>query len=190
MAAVCIGFSTISCNSSQSHNEPLADGEFLIKGQLKAEHSDSTLLYLVPMEGPHPRPVDSVFIMNDGKFEFRGNVEQMAVLRLTWHQRYGTQELLVVTEPGITEVILDSISSSHGTPQNDALQQWKEHREAHHTEQGDYNYQFLKGQGRNTLSIFLYKLVGSSLDSIRRAELNELLRDTVDRTKPQPGFRR
>ena len=150
---------------------------------------DSALLFLVPMEGPHPRPVDSVFVAADGKFEFRGNVEQMAVLRLAWRQRYGTQELLVVTEPGVTEVILDSISSSHGTPQNDALQQWKEAREAR-LANGDYNYEFLKSQGRNTLTVFLNKMIGSSLDSLHRAELNELLRDTVDRSQPQPGFRR
>ena len=215
LAAACIGSTMVSCSLSQKAEEPLNEGEFLIKGQLMADRPDSALMFLVPMEGPHPRPVDSVFITGDGKFEFRGNVEQMAVLRLAWRQRIGTQELLVVTEPGITEVVIDSISSSYGTPQNEALQQWKEKREKYSQEMqaifqkypandprnkvlkdslrnadNDYNYQFLKNLGRNTLSIFLNKMIGGSLDSLRRAELNELLRDTIDRTQPQPGFRK
>lgn len=208
--------SLVSCTDSKKAS--LADDEFLITGQLNGNKGDSALLFLVPMEGPHPRPVDSVYVGADGAFEFRGNVEQMAVLRLAWRQRMGTQELLVVTEPGVTYVTLDSISSAHGTPQNDALQQWKEFREASSRELSrigsmrrqpgydkaeaealtdslrqainDYNYDFLKGLGRQTLSVFLMKMVGGGLDSIRRAELNELLVDTVDYTQPQPGFRR
>lgn len=214
MSALCLSVLS-GCQKSESTQLP--DGEFKIMGQLPAERYDSACLYLVPMEGPHPRPVDSVFIGKDGKFEFTGNVEQMAVLRLSWHQRYGIQDLLVVTEPGLTHVTLDSVSSSYGTPQNDALQQWKLWREqmsqrmvkvaqlrqqvgkdseeytsayaAIRTEQGEYNYQFLKNLGRQTVSVFLYKMFTGELDSLRRSELDMLLKDTTDYTKPQPGFR-
>lgn len=220
LAALCM-CTTVGCKGSEDRTpigEDLCEDEFLIDGQLPKGRYDSAWIYLVPMQGPHPRPVDSVLIQKDGKFVFRGNVEQMAVLRLSWRQRYGVQDLLVVTEPGVTRVVLDSVSSSNGTPLNNALQQWKEHREAssiavrqlrelsngsadnkqefkdkmeaYLTAEGEYNYNFLKGMGRNTLTVFLNKMFTGRIDSLRRAELNELLIDTVDYTKPQPGFRR
>lgn len=218
LAACLTTFSSCHDQKERSHDVVAAEGEFVITGQLPAQTYDSACLYLVPMQGPHPRPVDSVFVGQDGRFEFRGNVEQMAVLRMTMKQRMGIQDLLVVTEPGVTWVTLDSVSSSHGTPQNDALQQWKEHLEsmrprhaqmaalrkqlgsdnpefkaryeAFRQEEGQYNYDFLKAMGRNTLTVFLNKMFTGSLDSLRRAELNELLKDTTDYTQPQPGFRR
>ena len=207
----------LSASCSDNREAPLEPGEFLIEGRLPANRYDSAVLYLVPMQGPQPRPVDSVFVNADGTFSFRGNVEQMAVLRLDYHYRFGIQELLVVTEPGHTKVILDSVSSSEGTPQNDALQKWKEHQEkvssagvmlnklrkqvgsdgeeliakcdSVRQEAGEFNYQWLKSVGRKTVSIFINKIYSGKLDSTRRAELNELLIDTVDYTKPQPGFR-
>ena len=208
----------LSASCSDNREAPLEPGEFLIEGRLPANRYDSAVLYLVPMQGPQPRPVDSVFVNADGTFSFRGNVEQMAVLRLDYHYRFGIQELLVVTEPGHTKVILDSIRSAQGTPQNDALQEWKEHQEkvisagvmlnklrkqigsdaeefiakcdSVREEAGEFNYQWLKSVGRKTVSIFINKIYSGKLDSIRRAELNELLIDTVDYSKPQPGFRK
>lgn len=219
LVACCIGAAVSGCqNNRQGHDVEAAAGEFVIHGQLPAHKYDSACLYLVPMEGPHPRPVDSAFVAEDGTFEFRGNVEQVAVLRLERMRRIGIQELLVVTEPGVTTVVLDSISSSKGTPQNEALQQWKEHLdtfryesrriaqmrkdlgansdeyqaafEAYRLAEGEYNYHFLKALGRQTVSVFLNKMFTGNIDSLRRAELNELLADTIDYTKPQPGFRR
>lgn len=218
MVAVSV-LTAVSCGGSKGDTSVvLPDGEFRIEGQLQGNQLDSALLFLVPMEGPHPRPVDSVYVGRDGKFVFTGNVEQMAVLRLSWHQRYGTQDLLVVTEPGVIHVTLDSVSSAYGTPQNDALQQWKEWREDYTRQTrelyllstrvgreseeyksayqalrqagSDFNYDFFHRQGRQTLTVFLYKMAAGSIDSLRRSEFDELLRDTVDYTKPQPGFRR
>ncbi len=50
----------------------------------------------------------------------------MRVLRLRHLLRIYIQELLVVTEPGTIHVKADSVGSVTGTPQNDALQKWKE----------------------------------------------------------------
>lgn len=208
----------LSASCTDNRQAPLEPGEFLIEGRLPANRYDSAVLYLVPMQGPHPRPVDSVFVNADGTFSFRGNVEQMAVLRLDYHHRYGIQELLVVTEPGRTDVVLDSVSSAGGTPQNDALQVWKDHQEQIRSagvmlnelrkrvgsdaeefiakcdsvrqEAGEFNYQWLKSIGRKTVSVFVNKMFSGKIDSTRRAELNELLIDTVDYSKPQPGFRK
>ena len=53
----------------------------------------------------------------------------MKVLRMRILLRLKFQELLVVTEPGVTSVRIDSISSASGTPQNDALQHWKDRKQ-------------------------------------------------------------
>ncbi len=211
LAAIC------SCTSKVQNPADITPGNFVIEGTLPPNHYDSACLYLVPMQGPHPRPVDSVFVNADGKFRFEGNVEQMAVLRLTMRQRYGVQELLVCTEPGLTRVVLDTVSSCiEGTPQNQLLQQWKdrmmqynqdnhalyqlkqsnasEETTAHFSDSireamGNDLYNMLISQGRKTATIFINKMRNGTLDSLRVAELNELLKDTIDWSQPQPGFR-
>jgi hypothetical protein len=88
---------------------------------------DGEWIYLVPMENA-PGRVDSVKITN-ASFSFSGQGEEMRVLRLRHLLRIYIQELLVVTEPGTIHVKADSVGSVTGTPQNDALQKWKEGRE-------------------------------------------------------------
>ncbi|MDO4496706.1 MAG: DUF4369 domain-containing protein [Bacteroidales bacterium] len=208
---VCFG-----CQSKGPTQPVLSEGEFVIEGHLPADRYENAVLFLVPEQGPHPRPVDSVFVSKDGSFRFTGNVEQVACLRLSRKVRMGIQDLLVVTEPGLTKVVLDSVSSSSGTPQNDALQRFKDHRfemgkayrgyyeyrevatpeaaddslRVLRKRDGDFNYELLKEQGRNTLSLFLFKMTANSMDSLQREELRPLLTDTVDYSKPQPGFRK
>lgn len=211
LAAVC------SCNSKEADKSAaITPGNFVIEGQLPAGQFDSACLYLVPMQGPHPRPVDSVFVKADGSFRFEGNVEQVAVLRLDYHRRIGVQDLLVCTEPGLTRVVLDSISYCiEGTPQNMALQQWKNRMEQYsqdnrrwgqlrfsgapqeqvkkfedsiRTSMGNDLYDMLKAMGRTTTSIFINKMRNGRIDSIRVAELDKLLKDTTDWSRPQPGF--
>ena len=55
----------------------------------------------------------------------------MAIIRVDLRSRYGTQDLLVVTEPGNLDVKIGSISSGQGTRQNDSLQMWKERTESY-----------------------------------------------------------
>lgn len=213
LAAIC------SCTSKKTETtEEITPGNFVIEGTLPANRYDSACLYLVPMQGPHPRPVDSVFVNADGKFRFEGNVEQMAVLRLAMRQRYGVQDLLVCTEPGLTKVVLDSISTCiEGTPQNQILQQWKDRMRQYSADNvklaqlrkagapdevvtffsdsireamGNDLYDMLMSQGRQTTTIFINKMRSGKIDSTRVAELNELLKDTTDWNLPQPGFRK
>lgn len=184
-------------------------------GQLPPE---GTKIWLVPFWGPHPRPVDSCFVARDGSFRFEGNRELMAVIRLGHMARYGYQDLLVCTEPGHIGVCIGANSSSKGTPKNDALQQWKEHLESYNysiagyadackkglidtatfrtesnrvrEESGAFVYEFLKSQGNTVMTRCLNTMRFGSLSAEQKAELNELLKDTVDYTKPQPGFHR
>ena len=100
---------------------------YVIEGTLPSVKYDGEWIYLVPMENA-PGRVDSVKITN-ASFSFSGQGEEMRVLRLRHLLRIYIQELLVVTEPGTIHVKADSVGSVTGTPQNDALQKWKEGRE-------------------------------------------------------------
>lgn len=69
--------------------------------------------------------VDSAFI-KDGKFEITTPKNMIGILRMDYHHRYGTEELLVVEEPGDVYVHIDSVSYGKGTKHNDIIQEWKD----------------------------------------------------------------
>lgn len=77
--------------------------------------------------------VDSMEITN-GKFHFEPDSMQMYKILVDYHYRMGLQPLLVVGEPGIVNVIIDSISHATGTRQNDSLEKWKARAEMHYIE--------------------------------------------------------
>ncbi len=86
---------------------------------------NGTKIFLVPMMGPQDAAhVDSVVITN-GEFSFEKDTIELAVLRVDYHVRLDVQDLLVVTEPGVVTVVIDTISDGYGTPQNDSLSRWK-----------------------------------------------------------------
>ena len=98
-----------------------------IHGTVGIERLNGKRIFLVPLFGPQTAEyVDSVVIEN-GKFEFATDSAKMFKILVDYHYRLGVQQLLVVVgEPGDIQVTIDSISSAHGTPQNDSLQVWKE----------------------------------------------------------------
>lgn len=110
--------------SCQSHPA----GEFRIHGTVPDPELEGACIFLVPMLEPVIEPtkenLDSTFI-KDGKFEFKGTVERLSDIRIEKLRRIGTQNLLVVTEPGDITVVIGAASSGGGTPQNDSLQVWK-----------------------------------------------------------------
>ncbi len=98
--------------------------KYIITGSLPSQKYNGMKIFLVPAVGDNPSNVDSVTIMK-GKFIFVGDTERVSIIRMPMKVRYNFQDLLVVTEKGKTKVVIDSISSGCGTPQNDLLQQWK-----------------------------------------------------------------
>lgn len=95
--------------------------------------------------------VDST-VIEKGKFEFVTKNNMMGLIRLDWHFRVNTQELLVVEEPGDVHVVVDSISSGKGTPNNDALQKWKQMTEIYNKQYRQVN-QFYMNAHRSGDSI-------------------------------------
>lgn len=179
---------------------------YMIEGTLPSGKYDGEWIYLVPMENA-PGRVDSVKIAN-ASFSFSGQGEEMRVLRLRHLLRIYIQELLVVTEPGTIQVKADSLGSVTGTPQNDALQEWKEGREKKQeayrfirtglqnatgkdslhliqmrdsliTQEQERNFLFLKEQGNNTLGTFMQKMLRGSLTEEQQRQLDESLQKEI-----------
>lgn len=113
-----------------------------------------------------------------------------------------------MTEPGTIHVKADSLGSVTGTPQNDALQKWKEGREKKQTayrfirqglrtaagedslhlvqmrdtlrkQEQEMNFLFLKEQGNNTLGTFMQKMLRGSLTEEQQKQLDESLQKEI-----------
>lgn len=94
-------------------------------------------IYLVPLFGPRDKAhVDSA-VITDGKFQISTDTLMMAMLRVDFKYRFGTQDLLVVTEDGTIHATIGALSHAGGTPLNDSLQVWKDLTEACKKEQKD-----------------------------------------------------
>lgn len=116
----------LTAMDSCSDNRSAADQTCRIHGTMESQHWDGKRIFLVPFEGPRDSTtVDSVVIA-DGRFEFVTDSTEMKIIRLDYHFRNGTQDLLVITEPGDVDVFIGAISHAGGTPQNDSLQVWKD----------------------------------------------------------------
>lgn len=144
IAFVCTG---IACCTNGT-----AKDEYIIKGSTSQSRLDGERVFLVPYGTKAFEDsigVDSVVIKN-GKFEFRGRKgEFLARVTMDKRVRYGTQDLLIITEPGEITVVIDSVSSGKGTPQNDLLQAWKVLKEDHDKVQWNQSQhiKYLREQG-------------------------------------------
>ena len=118
------------------NQKPAVSGECVIKGTVNEPSLEGKRIFLVPLEGPNVAAYVDSFDIKDGKFEFHKDTVMMAKILMDYHYRFNTQTLLVVTDPGTVEVVIDSISSAKGTPQNDVLQRWKEITEVHNSQMG------------------------------------------------------
>ena len=97
-----------------------------IHGTMESAQWNGKKIYLVPMFGHEDAAhVDSTIIKN-GRFEFATDSCEMKRITVEVSARYGTQDLLVVTEPGDIQVSIGKNSRAGGTPENDSLQVWKD----------------------------------------------------------------
>lgn len=131
--ACCLSIIAFSCTKSQD--------EWVVKGSTSLERLNGQQVFIVPcnpssmtFSSKHYEDsigVDSVYIEN-GQFEFRGKGEFLARITVDKMVRYGTQDLMIVTEPGYTITVeIDSVSHGGGSPQNEALEKWKTMKIAH-----------------------------------------------------------
>lgn len=95
-----------------------------IHGTVPSEKWDGQYVFFVPQYAKDSIGVDSTKITGH-EFTFETTKKALYDVRLSWRTRYGIQNLLVATEPGLVEISLDSISHGGGAPLNDSLEAWK-----------------------------------------------------------------
>ena len=178
LASVCTGI--VCCTGSKD--------EYVIKGSTSQARLDGERVFLVPYGTKAYEDsigVDSVVIKN-GKFEFRGHKgEFLARVTMDKRVRYGTQDLLIVTEPGEITVVIDSISSGKGTPQNDLLQAWKVLKQDHdkvHWNQSQH-IKYLREQGDTVYA----NALADSLRTYNESYL-KLIHDLMRTTGPGTAY--
>lgn len=135
MRKILLCFVTVAAAMMMFGCQSANNGKCYINGVVKGEQYEGKRIFLVPMNGPKTAEyVDSMEITN-GMFSFEKDFSrdtmQMYQILMDYHYRMGLQPILVVGEPGEVKVVIDSVSSAGGTPQNDSLQQWKMRTEMH-----------------------------------------------------------
>ncbi len=157
-----------ACSSSNQGN-----GTCQINGTLGSDKWDGQYIFLVPINKGDSVGVDST-IVHGHEFHFTATKSIVADIRLSWRTRFGTQNLLVVTEPGTVTVTIDSVSSGGGTPQNDSLQSWKRRTEEYkHTATAlGRAYQNFYAAGDSVSGDALRAEASAKYQSYRNASLN------------------
>ena len=125
--ACVITLMTLALGGCKSEKR-IVNGKCHIMGTINPKFNGKKI-FLVPMTRPATIETVDSMVVADGKFEFTADTCDLRVIRVDYHFRAGVQDLLIVTEPGDVQVVIDSISSCKGTPQNDSLQAWKERTE-------------------------------------------------------------
>ncbi|MDE6381154.1 MAG: DUF4369 domain-containing protein [Muribaculaceae bacterium] len=178
VAFVCAG--VVGCGGHKD--------EYVIKGSTSQSRLDGERVFLVPYGTKAYEDsigVDSVVIKN-GKFEFRGHKgEFLARVTMDKRVRYGTEDLLIVTEPGEITVVIDSVSSGIGTPQNDLLQAWKVLKQDHdkvHWNQSQH-IKYLREQGDTVYA----NALADSLRTYNESYL-KLIHDLMRTTGPGTAY--
>ena len=117
---------TVTILSSCGDKAASAGPACRIHGVMESSDWDGKRIFLVPFEGVRDSTTVDSTVINNGKFEFISDSAEMKIIRLDYHFRRGTQDLLVITEPGDVDVFIGQVSHGGGTPQNDSLQVWKD----------------------------------------------------------------
>ena len=175
IATIALAATFIGCTSTSKTE----DGLCHIQGTTN-ERFEGKKIFLLPAEGSATmETVDSVVVTN-GKFAFQSEPGEMKIIRIDYRYRTGVEDLLVVMEPGNLEVIIDSISSGKGTPQNDTLQAWKERTMQHYRSLAPYRIQAREAEkagDRATVDALKQKI-----ESLEKA-YKKYSRDLTDRLK-------
>lgn len=167
----------IGCGTTDSNND-----KCYIHGTANSRF-EGKKIFLLPLNEPAvAATVDSV-VITDGKFEFESEPGKMKVIRIDYLFRTGVEDLLVVTEPGHVQVVIDSVSSGKGTPQNDSLQAWKEYTLMHNKRLIPYRVK--EREAREVGDSLVMDAMKVQIDSIER-EYKHYSRKIADDIKEGP----
>jgi len=126
MACLLLLF-VVSCSQKET---------FRVDGSVPDTTFNGSKVYLVALDGPISRNVDSTFIVNR-TFDFEKRADSLCVeiIRAPLLARNALQELVVVNEKGTLNVVLSTNSHSEGTRLNNILQEWKELKQSYDSAQ-------------------------------------------------------
>ncbi|MBP7504082.1 MAG: DUF4369 domain-containing protein [Prolixibacteraceae bacterium] len=105
---------------------------FTVEGTVTDPLFRGEKVYLVALDGPVSRQVDSTLI-REGKFRFSLKADSMEVRILRVAPKYPAtiQDLVVIAEKGNLTASLGKVSRGGGTRLNDRLHSWKKDKEVH-----------------------------------------------------------
>ena len=120
---------------------------FIIEGKVTNPLFFGSKVYLVALDAPVTKRVDSVAIIN-GSFSFsiKPDSFDVRILRIPAKFPHVIEDLVVIPESGKVNVVLDSISHGGGTRLNNRLQLWKERKRYHDSIQVDL---YIRAKSRN-----------------------------------------
>lgn len=121
MKRIFIAYFALLITTSCNHKET-----FTIEGKVPDETFRGSKIYLVALDGPVSKNVDSTIIV-DGNFRFESVADSFCVkiLRIPFRYPNIIEDLVVVTEPGTLNVVMSDNSHGEGTHLNNILQEWK-----------------------------------------------------------------
>jgi len=102
---------------------------FVIEGYVDNVTFWESKVYLVALDGPISKRVDSTLAVNGNfRFEIPADSMEVRIVRIAPKYPEMVEDLVVVAEPGTMNVKLGNKSFGRGTPINDRLQHWKERK--------------------------------------------------------------
>jgi hypothetical protein len=159
-------FITTSCHHKET---------FTIEGMVTDETYKGSKIYLVALDGPVSKNVDSTVIV-DRSFRSETEADSMCVKILRVPVRYPNliEDFVVVTEPGKINVVMSAISNGMGTRLNNILQEWKEKKHNYDSIQwalySRINSGTLKQKESDSLNISLKKLNNIFMSDVIRLQ--------------------
>lgn len=115
---------------------------FRIEGKVPARIFAGSKVYLVALDAPITKNVDSTIIENSTfAFEIEADSFAVRILRIPAKFPDIIEDLVVIPEPGTITVVLDSVSHGYGTRLNNILQDWKGRKHFYDSLQWDIVHQ-------------------------------------------------
>ena len=162
-------FLILSCTSKET---------FKVEGRIIDETLNGSKVYLVALDGPISRDVDSTIIV-DGSFRFKKKADSLCVRILRVPVRFpnAIEDLVVVTESGNLNAVLSGNSHGEGTRLNNILQEWKDRKHAYDSTQ--FDLYSMKNKTENPLVVDSLMKVSETINKSFMSETVNLMNDNL-----------
>jgi hypothetical protein len=160
--------------ASCSHKET-----FRIDGTVADTTFNGSKVYLVALDGPISKNVDSTILVN-GSFNFEKKADSLSVRILRIPARFPKviEDLVVVLEPGSLNVRLSDNSYGTGTRLNNMLQSWKEKKHGCDLMQASI-YSQIRETGTSREKIDSLRNYSDRLSLIFRADVRRMMNENL-----------